>query len=115
MERLQREFDALGFYLSAHPLDSYRNLLQRRRVVSVADLPKAILGGQSRQVLAGIVIGKQERTSKKGSRFAFVQLSDATGAFEVTCFSETLGRCRHLLDGGKPLLATVGVERAGRQ
>ncbi len=113
MERLQREFDALGFYLSAHPLDSYRNLLQRRRVVSVADLPKAILGGQSRQVLAGIVIGKQERTSKKGSRFAFVQLSDATGAFEVTCFSETLGRCRHLLDGGKPLLATVSVERAG--
>ena len=113
MERLQREFDALGFYLSAHPLDSYRNLLQRRRVVAVADLPTAVLGGQSRQVLAGIVVAKQERTSRKGSRFAFVQLSDASGLFEVTCFSETLGRCRMLLEGGKPLLVTVTVERSG--
>src|SRR5690606_12071563 len=83
MERLQREFEALGFYLSAHPLDSYRNLLERRRVVTFADLPKAVLGGQTRQVLAGIVVAKQERTSRKGSRFAFVQLSDATGVFEV--------------------------------
>lgn len=112
MERLQREFEALGFYLSAHPLDSYRNLLERRRVVTFADLPKAVLGGQTRQVLAGIVVAKQERTSRKGSRFAFVQLSDATGVFEVTCFSETLGRCRSLLEGGKPLLVTVMVERS---
>ncbi|MDF2094745.1 DNA polymerase III subunit alpha [Aquibaculum arenosum] len=115
IDRLQKEFDALGFYLSAHPLDSYRNLLQRRRVVSTADLPKAVIGGQSRQVLAGIVVAKQERTSKKGSRFAFVQLSDATGVFEVTCFSETLGRCRALLEGGKPLLVTVSVERQGEE
>ncbi|WP_366555515.1 DNA polymerase III subunit alpha [Aquibaculum sediminis] len=115
IDRLQKEFDALGFYLSAHPLDSYRNLLQRRRVVSIADLPKAVIGGQSRQVLAGIVVAKQERTSKKGSRFAFVQLSDATGVFEVTCFSETLGRCRALLEGGKPLLVTVSVERQGEE
>jgi len=113
MERLQREFDALGFYLSAHPLDGYRSLLERRRVVSIAELPRAVVGGQTRQVLAGIVVAKQERTSKKGSRFAFVQLSDATGVFEVTCFSETLGRCRSLLEGGKPLLVTVGVERQG--
>src|SRR5690625_1564888 len=112
VERLQREFDALGFYLSAHPLDAYQNLLQRRRVVAYGDLAKAVLGGQAPQVLAGIVVAKQERTSRKGNRFAFVQLSDATGIFEVTCFADTLGRCRHLLEGGKPLLATVMVERA---
>ncbi|WP_022726892.1 DNA polymerase III subunit alpha [Fodinicurvata sediminis] len=111
MERLKHEFEAIGFYLSAHPLDSYENLLQRRRVVSFAELPRAIAGGQSRQALAGIIVAKQERTSKKGSRFAFVQMSDASGVFEVTVFSELLGRCRELLESGRPLLVTVSVER----
>ncbi|WP_026986229.1 DNA polymerase III subunit alpha [Fodinicurvata fenggangensis] len=111
MERLKHEFEAIGFYLSAHPLDSYENLLQRRRVVSFAELPRAIVGGQTRQALAGIVVAKQERTSKKGSRFAFVQMSDASGVFEVTVFSELLVRCRELLEGGRPLLVTVSVER----
>ncbi|MFD1379094.1 hypothetical protein [Fodinicurvata halophila] len=46
IERLQHEFEAIGFYLSAHPLDSYQNLLERRRVVSYAELPRAVLGGK---------------------------------------------------------------------
>ncbi|MFD1379095.1 OB-fold nucleic acid binding domain-containing protein [Fodinicurvata halophila] len=57
------------------------------------------------------MVAKQERTSKKGSRFAFVQMSDASGVFEVTVFSETLARSRDLLEGGRPLLVTVSVER----
>ncbi|MGO1117479.1 hypothetical protein ACTL6U_02175 [Rhodovibrionaceae bacterium A322] len=51
------------------------------------------------------------RNSKQCNRFDFVSLSDSTGVFEVTLFSETLGRCRDLLEGGKPLLVQVLVER----
>jgi DNA polymerase-3 subunit alpha len=112
MERLQKEFEALGFYLSAHPLDSYDALLQRRRVIPFAQLPRAVALDAGRKTLAGIVIAKQERTSRKGNRFAFVQLSDASGVFEVTVFSEVLQRCRELLDSGRPLLLQVSAERA---
>ncbi len=113
MERLQKEFEALGFYLSSHPLESYGALLQRRRVVTIADLPRAVReGAAGRIALAGIVVGKQERTSKSGKRFAFVQLSDQTGAYEVTAFSEVLGTARDLLEGGKPLIVEVVAERA---
>tara|TARA_R110002072_G_scaffold36053_11_gene106156 strand:- start:70 stop:3594 length:3525 start_codon:yes stop_codon:yes gene_type:complete len=110
-ERLQFEFAAIGFYLSAHPLDAYGRMLQRKHVVSFADLPRAAALNAGRQTLAGIVISKQERTSKRGNRFAFVSLSDSSGVFEVTLFSETLGRCRDLLESGKPLLVQVSVER----
>jgi DNA polymerase-3 subunit alpha len=108
VERLQNEFDAIGFYLSAHPLDAYGKSLERVGVVRVVDLPTRLAaGGSSRVKLAGIVVGKKERTSARGSRFAFVQMSDASGLYELTVFSEVLGQARPLLDSGQPLLVTV--------
>lgn len=106
MDRLKEEFDALGFYLSAHPLDAYAESLARLEVVSSTEAQAAAArqGGQTRLVLAGIVVGRQIRTSKSGNRFAFVQLTDRTGVFEVTLFSEVLAASRDLLDSGEPLL-----------
>jgi DNA polymerase-3 subunit alpha len=112
VERLQNEFDAIGFYLSSHPLDPYAKSLERAGVLRWVDLPAALAAnGSSRFRLAGIVIGKKERTSARGNRFAFVQLSDTSGAFEVTLFSEVLGQARALLEGGQPLIVTVDVRR----
>jgi len=110
IERLQHEFDAIGFYLSSHPLDAYGKSLDRLGVVRFADLPARLAaGGATRFKLAGVVIGRRERTSARGSRFAFVQMSDASGVFEVMMFSEVLGQARALLEGGQPLLVTVDV------
>src|SRR5437762_4518934 len=112
VDRLQNEFDAIGFYLSSHPLDPYAKSLERAGVLRWLDLPAALAAnGSSRFRLAGIVIGKKERTSARGNRFAFVQLSDTSGAFEVTMFSEILAQSRGLLDGGQPLIVTVDVRR----
>jgi DNA polymerase III subunit alpha len=112
VERLQHEFDAIGFYLSSHPLDPYGKSLQRAGILRWVDLPAGLAaGGATRFRLAGIVIGKKERTSARGSRFAFIQLSDMTGMFEVTLFSEVLGQARALLDSGQPLIVTVDVRR----
>ena len=112
VERLQNEFDAIGFYLSSHPLDPYGRSLERAGILRWVDLPAALAaGGATRFRLAGIVIGKKERTSARGSRFAFVQLSDTTGVFEVTLFSEVLGQARALIDGGQPLIVTLDVRR----
>jgi DNA polymerase-3 subunit alpha len=107
-QRLQHEFEAIGFYLSAHPLDAYAVAMKRLGVTRAAELPQRLrAGGSTRVKLAGSVIGKQERTSARGNRFAFVQCSDSSGAFEVTVFSEVLAQARELLDSGKPLLISA--------
>jgi DNA polymerase-3 subunit alpha len=108
IDRLQHEFDAIGFYLSSHPLDGYGKSLERVGVVRFADLPTRLAaGGATRFKLAGIVIGRKERTSARGNRFAFVQMSDTSGVFEVMLFSEVLSQCRVLLESGQPLLVTA--------
>jgi DNA polymerase-3 subunit alpha len=110
VEKLQHEFDAIGFYLSAHPLDPYGTSLERAGILSFGDLPAALAAHSSTRFrLAGIVVGKKERTSARGNRFAFVQLSDTSGVFEITLFSDVLGPSRELLDSGQPLIVTVDV------
>ena len=54
-------------------------------------------------------IGKQERTSARGNRFAFVQLSDPSGMFEVTVFSDLLARRASCWSRARPLLVTADV------
>ncbi|HWK47867.1 MAG TPA: DNA polymerase III subunit alpha [Stellaceae bacterium] len=110
VDRLQQEFEAIGFYLSAHPLDPYQAALKRLGAVPFAQLQARVgHGGPTRFKLAGIVVGRKERTSAKGSRFAFVQMSDLTGMFEVTLFSEILNQSRGLLDSGVPVVVTVDI------
>ncbi|MSO70802.1 MAG: DNA polymerase III subunit alpha [Alphaproteobacteria bacterium] len=108
-ERLQRELDAIGFYLSAHPLDAYGRRLERLGVCSAADLLATTrrLGGTGTVTVAGVVLSKSERMSRSGSPMAFVQLSDATGVFEVTLFSEVLALSRSLLEPGRFVLARL--------
>ena len=107
MERLTHEFEAVGSYLSAHPLDAYAGQLRRLRVTDAADLTTGMAGTAPN--VAGVVISRQERTSAKGNRFAFVQVSDTSGVFEVVVFSELLATGRELLEGGQRVLITVDV------
>ncbi len=108
MERLRHEFDAIGFYLSAHPLDTYGTTLEKVKASTYTQLKES--GASGLYTLAGIVLGKREINNRKGHRMAFVQFSDATGVYEVTLFSETLGQCRELLEGGQTLLLRVSAE-----
>jgi DNA polymerase-3 subunit alpha len=110
VERLQHEFAAIGFYLSSHPLDPYGRSLERAGIIRWADLPAGLAANPTNRFrLAGIVIGRKERTSGRGNRFAFVQMSDPSGTYEVTLFSEILREARTLLDSGQPLVVTVDV------
>jgi DNA polymerase-3 subunit alpha len=115
MERLNEEFAAIGFYLSAHPLDMYGPTLERLKIVRWADVPAHLRASAAgtRVNLAGVVSGRQERTSARGNRFAFIQMSDATGQYEMVAFSEVLAGARELLDSGRPLMAIVDVQMNG--
>ncbi len=98
LEKLQKEFEALGFFMSAHPLDVYGDSLARLGIVKSVDLPNQSDGGSIK--LAGVIIVKQERTSKTGQKFAFIQLSDSTGVYEIAVFSEVFSRSRDILNPG---------------
>jgi DNA polymerase III subunit alpha len=114
VEKLQHEFEAIGFYLSSHPLEAYGKSLERIGVVRSADLmTRVVAGGSSRYKLAGIVVGKKERNSARGNRFAFLQLSDQSGLFEVTVFSDVLGQARPFLESGSALLLTIDAREDG--
>jgi DNA polymerase-3 subunit alpha len=116
MERLRHEYEAIGFYLSAHPLDAYESRLKRLGVRRYADLMERLAEGRTaRAKLAGTVVAVRERNSAKGRRFAFVQLSDASGVYEVTLFSEVLGHSRELLAAEAPLLVSVEARLEGQQ
>jgi len=108
-EKLTREFEALGFYLSAHPMESHKQLCDRLGVVEYRDVASGAVRGE-RVKLAGIVGARRLTTSARGARMAFVQISDASGSFEVTIFSEVLAGARELLEAGKPLIMTVEMQ-----
>lgn len=108
MERLTQEFDAIGFYLSAHPLDAYAATLDSQGVIKAQDLETLTPDDCSRPLrMAGTLVSKRERVGKNGNRYAFVALSDATGSYEAVVFSEVLAASRELMDSGQPMLITL--------
>ncbi len=114
MEKLAQEFEAVGFYLSGHPLDEYAASLKRMRVDSYAEFAsKAKGGGVKAARLAATITHRQERRSKAGNRFAFVGFSDPTGQFEAICFSDTLNAARDLLEPGTSVIVSVEADLEG--
>ena len=106
-ERLAEEFNAIGFYLSGHPLDSYAQALKRLGVQRYADLLADTRRSAVKSTLAGTVIRRQERRGKSGDPFAFVGLSDPTGMFEVMLFAEALREARTKLEPGASVIMRV--------
>ncbi len=109
-EKLHREFQALGFYLSAHPLDSYGEILGKMRVQTYVDFAAAVKEGATAGRLAGTVTSKQERKTRTGNKMGIVTFSDASGQFEAVLFSETLLQYRDHLEPGKSLVITVNAD-----
>ena len=106
-ERLAEEFKAVGFYLSGHPLDDYMSALKRKDVKTLDQVTRQAEQGAFVAKMAGTVAGRQERKSARGNRFAFVQLSDPSGQYEVTFFSDTLEQARPFLDTGAQVVLQV--------
>jgi len=112
LERLGFEAEAIGFHLTAHPLDAYRQVLRRLGVVGTKDLEaRAQTGGRLK--LAGTIVNVKIRPTRTGSKMAWVRVSDASGSCEVTVFSEVLVRARDLLRDGTNVLITLDAQMQG--
>ncbi|WP_414898562.1 DNA polymerase III subunit alpha [Rhodovulum sp. YEN HP10] len=114
-ERLAEEQKAIGFYLSGHPLDDYMPALRRKKVMTKAEVEEKTKAGPALVQMAGAVAARQERKSAKGNRFAFVQMSDPTGLFEVTLFSDVLEVARDQLEPGMNVVIQVEANLENEQ
>ena len=113
IERLGAEHQAVGFYLSGHPLDDYAGALKRKGVQTLTEIARAAQSGAMVGKIAGTVSVRQERKSARGNRFAFVGLSDPTGLYEVTVFSDVLDAGRVYLEPGQNVVLTVEATSEG--
>ena len=83
--------------------------------LTIEEVEEKALSGPCLVKIAGVVVGRQERKSARGNRFAFVQLSDFTGNFEVTLFSEVLEKSRNNLESGARIILTAEASFEGEQ
>ncbi len=110
-EQLEQEKKALGFYLSAHPLDSYATLLERERIIPAKEvMTDAGLIGQTVR-MAGAIAGYREGTSKRGNKFGRLTLSDRTDAFEMMYFGDDIEHLRRLVEEGAPVVVSAQIRK----
>jgi DNA polymerase III subunit alpha len=112
-DRLSKEFEAVGFFLTGHPLDDYSDVLE---VLGADTWLEFATKARTRRVvgtLAGTVLHARERKGKSGNAYAFVAFSDPTGQFEAVVFSEALAASRTLLEPGTAVLIDVEAEADG--
>jgi DNA polymerase III subunit alpha len=109
-ERLRREYEAVGFFLSGHPLDDYTTALKRLRVQSWAEFARAVKAGANAGRVAGTVVARTERRTKNGSKMGIIGFSDASGHYEAVLFAEGLAQYRDLLEPGTAVLLFLTAE-----
>ncbi|MBN9452970.1 MAG: DNA polymerase III subunit alpha [Bosea sp.] len=115
-EKLRREHEAVGFFLSGHPLDDYEHVLKRLRVQRYADFAQTVkVNGTGVGKVAVSVIDKSERRTKSGSKMGIVNLSDPSGQFEAVLFSEGLMKLRDLLEPGRALVLRLSAVLDGEE
>ncbi|MEZ5756968.1 MAG: DNA polymerase III subunit alpha [Emcibacteraceae bacterium] len=112
IERLKCEQEAVGFYLSAHPLNAYTSVLARQKVVPSTEIAERAIGKGGFIKLAGTIQGIRRMKSKSGKPYAFLSLSDPSGGFEVTLFSELLDAVDDFLDNGNSVIISAEVKHS---
>jgi len=109
---LQKEFDSLGFYLSDHPLNAYKQQIEQLQLTP-SSMFTAVSVGNIR--VAGVLLSTTVRTGKKGQKYAFLSLSDQEGTYEVTLFSEIYSQSIELLKAGNLLAIEVAIKKDNEQ
>jgi DNA polymerase III subunit alpha len=114
-QRLQREYEAVGFFLSGHPLDDYAAALKRLRVQSWSEFSRAVKAGAGAGRVAGTVVSRTERRTKSGSKMGIIGLSDPSAHYEAVLFAEGLAQYRDLLEPGTAVLLLLSAEVQGEE
>ncbi len=109
-DRLRREKETLGFYITGHPLDGYSEEIQRFASCTIQDLPSQ--KDRSQVKVAGVVESLKLKRTKRGDKMAIMNFEDMTGSTEVVLFPDVFDRSSPFLKGDDPILITGSVETA---
>ncbi|MHB1419497.1 MAG: DNA polymerase III subunit alpha, partial [Bacillota bacterium] len=104
---LAMERDALGFYVSGHPLDHYQQLFRNRGARYIGELAELPDGAQV--TLGGIATQVRKTVTRRGETMAYVEFEDTTGTMEIIVFPGVLARTGQYLEKGRILLADARV------
>jgi len=110
-EKLEREFKAIGFHLSGHPLDQFIELFEKLRVQRWVDFEKSVGEGAKAGRLAGTIASRMDRKTRKGKAMTIVSFSDTSGGFECVGFSEQITAFGEYLEVGKSVILEVEAEQ----
>tara|TARA_Y100001970_G_scaffold291610_1_gene429431 strand:- start:348 stop:3764 length:3417 start_codon:yes stop_codon:yes gene_type:complete len=104
-ERLSKEFETLGFFISDHPLNQYKDFFIQYNVINFNDfsLNENIKEGQ----VAATVLKFQEKKNQKGLSYAIVKFTDLGGVFELFIFSDLFEQKREIIKEGNSLFLKV--------
>ena len=114
-ERLSKEFEAVGFYISDHPLNQFKDIYSDYKIINF-DQFQTVTDVKECNV-AATLLKIQERKTVKGNSYAIIKLSDLNGVFELFIFSDILELNRSILVEGNSLLMTLNrnlTEEANR-
>jgi len=112
-EKLRREYEAIGFFLSGHPLDDYAGVLKSLNVQLWADFGRSVKAGASAGRVAATIVSRTERRTKTGNKMGIIGLSDPSGHYEAVLFSEGLQQYRDQLEPGAAVLLGLSAEVQG--
>src|ERR1700761_1811907 len=112
-ERLRREYDAIGFFLSGPAPDEFATALKGVRGRVGGEFSRAVKTGAPAGKVAATVVSRMERRTKTGNKMGIMGLSDPTGHFEAVLFSEGLAQYREVLEPGAAVLLQLGAELQG--
>ena len=107
-ELLSEEFNSLGFYISDHPLNEYKEFFTQLEIESYKDF---INNNKSETLVAGTIMSIQEKKSAKGMSFAIIKFSDNNSEFEIFLFSDLLTANREKLKESNSFVLTLQKEK----
>ena len=108
IERLNKERELVGIYLSAHPLDEYKIILDNlcnAKCADLADMSK--LNGREDIILGGIVTAVRQKFTKSGEPCGFVTVEDFEGSGEIPLFGQDWGRWNGMFTEGASVYVTA--------
>ena len=104
-ERLSKEFEAVGFFISDHPLNQFRETFEDYDIINFENLSN--LNDNKDHNIAATLLKIQERKTSKGNSYGVLKLTDLSGVFELFIFSDILESNRNILKEGNSLILTL--------
>ena len=111
-EILSKEFESVGFYLSNHPLEDFKDVLEQYKTKLFNDFEHS---KDVESFVAGTIMSIKEKKTIKGTSYAIIKFSDQSKVFELFLFSEILETNRKNLVEGKSFLLTIIKDKENQE